>query len=328
MRSTLARRLFNVSAVATALALCGLSPAATAQDFPNKPIRIVVAYPPGGGADILARDFGQKLQDRLGQPVIVENKPGAGTLLAAAQVAKAPADGYTLLLVTNTMLISPQLQGSSPVDVLAELKPVASLTEIVFVLVTPANLPQKTLPELVAHMKSHPGKVNYATPSQGGITHLIGTQFQEAHGVKMVTVPYKGTSPALVDLVSGRVETMLDAMATSLPYIKDGKLRALGIADDKPWAGMPQVPPMFEKGQRFGRGWYQLFTAAGAPDAAVRTINAATAEILAEPAFNAKLTALALVPQGKDSPAKLQADMKAEYRLWGDLIKEKGIKAE
>ena len=213
-------------------------------------------------------------------------------------------------------------------DVLAELKPVASLTEIVFVLVTPHDLPQKTLPELVSYMRANPGKVNYATPSQGGITHLIGTQFQEAQNVKMVTVPYKGTSPALIDLVSGRVETMLDAMATSQPYIKDGKLRALGVADDKPWAGMPDVPPMFAKGQKFGRGWYQLFTAAGAPEAAVKAVNAATAEILAEPAFNAKLSAMALIPLGKDSPAKLKADMAGEYKLWGDLIKEKGIKAE
>lgn len=314
--------------VVAALALCALAFAAQAQDFPTKPLRIVVAYPPGGGADILARDYGQKLQEKLGQPVIVENKPGAGTLLAAAQVAKAPADGHTLLLVTNTMLIAPQLQASSPVDVLAELRPVASLTGIVFVLVAPASLPQKTLPELVGYMKANPGRVNYATPSQGGITHLIGTQFQEAQGVKMTTVPYKGTSPALIDLMSGRVETMLDAMATSQPYIKEGKLRALGIGDDKPWPGMPDVPPMFEKGQRFGRGWYQLFTGANVPDAAVKTINAATAEILAEPAFNAKLVAMALVPQGKDSPTRLQADMKAEYRLWGDLIKEKGIKAE
>lgn len=311
-----------------ALAFCALSFGAAAQDFPNRPLRIVVAYPPGGGADILARDFGQKLQDKLKQPVIIENKPGAGTLLAAAQVARAPADGYTLLLVTNTMLIAPQLQGTSPVDVLSELRPVASLTGIVFVLVSPANLPQKTLADLIGFMKANPGKVNYATPSQGGITHLIGTQFQEAQGVTMVTVPYKGTSPALIDLMSGRVETMLDAMATSQPYIKEGKLRALGIGDDKPWPGMPEVPPMFEKGQRFGRGWYQLFTGSNVPDAAVNTINAAAAEILAEPAFHAKLTAMALVPQGKDSPAKLQADMKAEYRLWGELIKEKGIKAE
>lgn len=322
MQSTSNRCLF------AALAFCCLSIGAMAQDFPNRPIRIVVAYPPGGAADILAREYGQKLQGKLKQPVIVENKPGAGTLLAAAQVAKAPADGHTLLLVTNTMLISPQLQGSSPVNVMTELKPVASLTEIVFVLVTPKDLPQKTLSELITHMKANPGKVNYATPSQGGITHLIGTQFQEARHVEMVTVPYKGSSPALIDLVSGRVETMLDAMATSQPYIKAGTLRALGIGDDKPWVGMPDVPPMFDKGQKFGRGWYQLFTAAGTPDAAVMAVNAATAEILAEPAFNAKLSAMALIPLGKDSPVKLRSDMAAEYKLWGDLIKEKGIKAE
>ena len=311
-----------------ALALGGFALGAAAQDFPTRPLRIVVAYPPGGGADMLARDFGQRLQERLGQPVIVENKPGAGTLLAAAQVAKAPADGHTLLLVTNTLLISPQLHNASPVDVLAELRPVASLTGIVFVLVTPQKLPQRTLPELVAHMKAHPGEVNYATPSQGGITHLIGTQFQEAHGVRMVTVSYKGTSPALVDLVSGRVQTMLDAMATSLPYIRDGRLRALGVADDQPWPGMPDVPPMFAPGQRFGRGWYRLFTGAGVPDAAVRVLNGATAEILAEPAFNARLKALALVPLGQDDPAALRAETRSEYRLWGDLIREKGIKAE
>ncbi len=310
------------------LALCSLPLAAAAQAFPTKPLRIVVAYPPGGGAEILARDFGQKLQDKLKQPVIVENKPGAGTLLAAAQVASAPADGHTLLLVTNTLLISPQLQGSSPVNVLKELKPVAALTEIVFVLVTPADLPQKTLPELITYMKANPGKVNYATPSQGGITHLIGTQFQEVQGVKMVTVPYKGTAPALVDVMSGRVQTMLDAMTTSLPHLKAGKLRALGVADDKPWAAMPEIPPMFAKGQPFGRGWYHLFTAAGAPDAAVAAVNAATAEIMADPAFSAKLAAMALVPTGQDSPARLKAAMAAEYQLWGDLIKAKGIKAE
>jgi tripartite-type tricarboxylate transporter receptor subunit TctC len=329
MTTPLRSKLFRSAVASAAFVLLAAGAAGVAaQDFPNRPLRIVVGYPPGGGADIIAREFGQKLQEKLRQPVIVENKPGGGTLLAASQVAKAPADGYTLLLVTNTLLISPQLQGASPVDVLADIKPVASLTGIVFVLVTPASLPQKTLPELVGYMRANPLKVNYATPSQGGITHLIGTQFQEAQQVKMVTVPYKGTSPAIVDLIAGRVETMLDAVATSAPYIKDGRLRALGIADDKPWPGMPDVPPMFAKGETFGRGWYWLLTAAGAPDAAVKTLNTAIAEITAEPVFHAKLTAMALIPQGQDSPAKLRADMAAEYRQWGDLIREKGLKGE
>ncbi|MDW5444152.1 tripartite tricarboxylate transporter substrate binding protein [Polaromonas sp. SM01] len=318
---------FNRRTALTALALCGLSFGAIAQDFPNKPLKIVVAYPPGGAADILARDFGQKLQLKLNQPVIVENKPGAGTLLAAAHVARAPADGHTMLLTTNTTLIAPQLQGSSPVEVMAELKPVASLTEIVFVLVATKELPQKTLPELMAHMKTQPGAINYATPSQGGITHLIGLQIQDAYGVKMTTVPYKGTAPALTDLISGRVEVMLDAIATSQPYIKDGRLRALGIADDKSWDGMPEIPPIFSPGQKFSRGWYALFTAAGAPERTTQILNKAAAEILSEPEFSAKLKKIALIPQGRQTPRQLNAEMTAEYKSWGDLIKAKNIKA-
>ena len=231
------------------VAACLPMASAHAQGYPDKPIKIVVPYAAGGGGDILARMFADRLKDRLNQPVIVENKPGAGTLIGSEFVAKAPADGYTLLLTTNSLLIAPILNASAAkFDPVKDLAPVAPIGSIAIMLVANPSLPANNAAELVSYLKKNPGKVSFASAGAGGITHLSGELFKMRTGVDMVHVPYKGAAPALTDLMGGHTQMVMTSLPSAMTSVQAGRLKALAVGSEKRTSFMPEIPTIAESG--------------------------------------------------------------------------------
>ncbi|RYY94432.1 MAG: tripartite tricarboxylate transporter substrate binding protein, partial [Comamonadaceae bacterium] len=227
------------------LAACSLG--AAAQDYPNRPLRLVVPFAPGGGADIVARAVAAPLAKRLGQPVVVDNKPGGGATLGADIVAKAPADGYTLLYTTpGPQMANPYLMAKLPYDPVRDLVPVSEVAIVPNVLVVNKDVPARTIAEFIAYAKANPGKVNFASAGQGASSHLAGELFKQSAGVFIVHIPYRGTNPALTDLLSGQVQMAIDSIAVYKPHIDSGALRALGVATAQRSPLLPQVPTIAE----------------------------------------------------------------------------------
>ena len=295
-----------------------------AADFPDRPVRIVVPYAPGGGGDILARLFADKLKARLGQPVLVENKPGAGTLIGSEFVARAKPDGYTLLLTTNSVLIAPTLNAAAAkYDPLADLDAVMPLADIAIVMVASPGLPANDAGQLIAYLKKNPDKVSFGSAGTGGITHLSGELFKVSAGVSMTHVPYKGAAPALTDLAGGQIGLLFDAMITAGPLIKSGKIRALGMANAKCWAGAPEIPTIAESGLPGFKvsGWYGVLAPAGTPESLLLRLNTEANEVMRDPEFNAKLLATGLTPLGGDV-ANFRRMMRADFATWAKVIKD------
>ena len=317
----------NVLSVCAAL-LAGLSlMSATAADFPEKPIRIIVPYAPGGGGDILARMYADKLRTELGQPVIIDNKPGAGTLIGSELVAKAPADGYTLLFTTNSVLIAPILNAAAAkFDPVKDLTPVVPIGSIAMVLVAHPGLPANTPTELVAYLKKNPGKVSFASSGTGGITHLAGELFKTRAGVTMTHIPYKGAAPALTDLMGGQVQLLFDAMITANPHIKSGKLKAIGMANATRWDGAPDIPTIAESGLPEFKmsGWYGVLAPAGTPAKVLERLNAESNKIIKNPEFAAKLRDAGLSPMGGDLEG-YRKTVRDEFGTWQKIIKDGNI---
>lgn len=300
---------------------------ALAAEFPEKPIRIIVPYAPGGGGDILARMYAEKLKVELGQPVIVDNKPGAGTLIGSELVAKAPADGYTLLFTTNSVLIAPILNAAAAkFDPLKDLAPVVPIGSIAVVLVAHPAVPANTTAELVAYLKKNPNKVSFASSGTGGITHLAGELFKTRAGVTMTHVAYKGAAPALTDLMGGQVELLFDAMITANPHIKSGKLKAIGMANATRWEGAPDIPTIAESGVPDFRmsGWYGVLAPAATPAKVLERLNAESNKIIRDPEFAAKLRDAGLSPMGGDLD-RYRRTVREEFATWQKIIKDGNI---
>lgn len=296
------------------------------EPYPSKPIKIVVPYTAGGGSDIVGRLYADKLRAKLGQSVVVENRPGGGTLLGANVVARSPADGYTLFLTSNSTFIAPHSMSKPTLDVLKDIVPVAKVTDIVFVIVASPALPAKNTRELIQYLKQNPDKVSYGSASRGGSTHLMGELFKMNAGVQMENIPYPGSAQALTDLLGGRTQLMFDAMVTSAPHIKDGKLRPIAIASSKRWGGMSDLPTVAESGlpNYTADGWYGLFVPAGTPKAIIERVNAATAEVMKDPEIVAKFNEQALIPH-TTSVADFQQIVSDDYVKWGKVVKNIGL---
>lgn len=320
-------RFLRLLLAATACLVTGL--AVADESYPSKPIRLVVPYTAGGGSDILARLYADKLRARLGQTVVVENKPGAGTLLGASLVARAPADGYTLFLTSNSTFIAPHSIAKPPLDVMRELTPVAMLTDIVFVVVASPSLPAKNTRELITYLKANPGKVSYGSASRGGSTHLMGEMFNMMAGVSTVNIPYTGSAGALTDLLGGRLQLMFDAMVTSAPHIRAGKLQPIAIVSGKRWSGMPDLPTLAESGLPgyAADGWYGIFAPAGTPVAIVDRINAASAEVMKDPDLAKQSNEQALIPNTMSARAFSEI-VRNDYAKWGKVVKDIGLPAQ
>lgn len=310
------------------LALSILPALAAAQAWPQKQIRFIVPYPPGGGTDVLARILAQKLTDNLGQAVVVDNKPGGATVIGTEIAAKAPADGYTWLLAspsfTNNVALYPKL----PYDPEKEFEAVTLVASVPLILVVPPSLPVSNVKDLIALAKSQPGKLNYAMAT-GSTPHLAGEMLKSMGGVDVAAVPYKGMAPAYPDLLSGRIHYMFDAVSTGLPHVQAGKTKALGVSSPKRSQAAPSIPTLAETGLPGfeAEGWYGIVVPKGTPPDVVARINAETMKALADPATAEKIRGAGFEIIGK-SPADFNAYMRSEQSRWAKLIKEANIKAE
>ncbi len=313
------------------LALLGASPAQT-QTWPAKPIRIIVPFPAGGPTDITARVVGQAIGESLKTSVIVENKAGAHGFIGVAEAAKSPADGYTLMMASiGTMAINPRLHDKLPYDANRDFAPVSLVVTVpIVVVVNPLVLPVQTIPQFVAYLKANPGKVNFASAGNGGSSHLVPEYFKYRTGTFMTHIPYKGSGPAIADVVAGQVQLMFDTLLTSTPHVKSGKLKMLAVTSSQRLADYPDVPTM---GEALGMNdfeassWYALYAPAGTPPDVVARLSAEVDAALKKPAVAKRLTDLGAVPVG-GAPDKLAAFQKAEQDKWGKVIAAAHVKAE
>ena len=316
------------SAALAGAALAASAPV-SAQAYPSKPIRMIVPYTPGGYTDTMARAVGEPLGRVLGQPVIFENKPGANSILGADMVAKAPADGYTLATVIAAHAGNATLYPKLPFDVIKDFAPVSLTSVSPVILVAHNSFPAKTVAEFIAYAKANPGKINFGSSGTGAAAHLTMEYLMNLTGTKMQHVPYKGTAPALTDLIGGQIGVMFDTPSSMMPHVKAGKIRALGVAADKRVGGALDVPTFAESGMPgFLSGtWSMVLAPAGTPPELVSRLSAEIAKITRTPAFKERFDALGIVPVG-NTPDEALAFLKSEVSKWGKVIRDANVKVD
>ena len=312
-----------------AAALVAIATAAGAQSFPSKPIRIVVSYPPGGGADLMARLVAPKMQEALGQPVVVENKPGASGQIAASEVARSTPDGHTLLFDASSFAVNPSLYPSLPYDPAKAFTPVSVLVLFPNVLVVTPGFAARDVKDLVAAAKAAPGTIAFASSGNGSAQHLAGELFRQKTGVEMTHVPYKGGAPALNDVMGGQVPVFFANMASSLAHIQGGKLRPLAITGAARSAALPSVPTMAEAGVPgyVVYEWNAMFAPAGTPASVVAKLADAVHRALQSPDVRGRITGLGgEIPDY--GPADAERFVREQTQLWGRVVREARIKVE
>jgi tripartite-type tricarboxylate transporter receptor subunit TctC len=317
--------------VLAALALLAIAPCATAQDaYPSKPVHIIVPFAAGGVADMLPRVVGEKLSQKWGQPVIVDNKVGASGNIGMAEGARAAPDGYTLVLApAGNLTVNPTLFKDLPFDTARDFAPVTLLAEVPNVLVVNPSVPAKTFGDLVAYAKANPGKLNFASPGDGSGAHLAGELLKLDAGIDMQHVPYKGLAPAVTDLLGGQVQLMFAGISTVLQHVKSGKLVALAVASPKRNAQLPDVPTVAESGYPgFDvTSWYGIVVRSGTPQAIIDKVQRDMAEALRQEDVRAKLAAAGLEPVG-DTPREFGAVIQSESRKWSEIVRRANIRVQ
>jgi tripartite-type tricarboxylate transporter receptor subunit TctC len=323
----LARRQF-LHLTAGAAALPAVSRIAWAQTYPTRPVRLVVGAPPGGGFDIAARLIGQWLSERLGQPFVIANRPGAGGNIGTEAVVRAPADGYTLLLITGVNASNATLYETLSFNLSRDIAPVAGITRVPEVMVANLSVPSRTVPEFIAYAKANPGKVNMASGAVGSPSHLAGELFKMMAGVDMLHVPYRGTAPALTDLLGGQVQVTFVSMPSSIAYIRAGKLRPLAVTTTTRSDELPDVPTVgdFLAGYE-ASNWYGVGVRTGTPAEVIDKLNKEINAALADLKFRARLADVGGTPLS-GSPADLGKLIAEETEKWAKVIKFAGIKPE
>jgi len=310
--------------VLVAFLLC--SAPTLAQDYPNRPVTFVVPFAPGGGTDVLGRLMGQKLSERLGRPFVIENRPGAGTLTAALQVTRSAPDGHTIMMATSsTMAINVTLYKQLPYDPGKDLVAAALICSVPFVLVVDPSLPVNSVDDLIKVARERP--LSYGSGGAGSFHHLMAELFKATAGVPMTHVPYRGTVPALNDLVAGHIQLMFTEMAAAYPLVQTRKLRALGVTTMQRVASAPEIPPLAEVGlPGFDwAAWQSVVVPGGTPKEVVAKLNAAVNAAIAEPDVTKKLVELQFIPIGKGSPAELDRFVRAEASRWGKVVQQAGV---
>jgi tripartite-type tricarboxylate transporter receptor subunit TctC len=316
-------------ALAASLACFALPQDALAQAWPAKPIRLVVTYPAGGGADLMARLVAPKMAESLGQPVIVENKGGASGQIGAAEVARAAADGYTLLLDASSYAVNPSLYAKLPYDPAKAFTPIAVLARFPNVLVVTPSFPPRDVKELIAAAKAAPGTIAFASSGNGSAQHLAGELFRQKAAVDMTHVPYKGGGPALNDVIGGQVPVFFANMASSLPQVKGGKLRALAITGSKRSPSLPEAPTMAEAGLPGYEvyEWNAIFAPAGTPAPVIAKLAAAIDKAAASPEFRERVAALGGELTGY-GPVEAERFIREQTELWATVVRAGHIKVE
>jgi len=323
----LSRRSFAILSLVTAL----LAPfsALTQTSYPARPIRLIVPFPPGGGNDLLARVLAEKLSPQLGQPVIVENRPGAGGNVGAESVVRAPPDGHTLLLGTNTLAINPHINKSTSFDVRTDIAAIARLTTTPFVLIVPSRSPARSVGELIAQARENPGKLSYASVGVGSPHHLGMELLKTAAKIEITHVPYRGSGQALTDLSAGRTDLMLVTSNAAVPLAGHREIRILGVAERKRLAMLPEVPTLIEAGVTDFEvtAWYGLMVAAGTPQPIQQKLSEAVLAIIELPDVKERLIAIGfeITPAGRSETQRL---LLAEFEKWGTIVRNAGIVPE
>jgi tripartite-type tricarboxylate transporter receptor subunit TctC len=325
-------KLFKTLVLTACVAVVPMLPSlSTAQTFPSKPITLVVPFPPGGPTDAMARTLAAEIKDHLGQPVIVENRAGAGGNIGADYVARAEADGHTLMFGTSGPLaINASLYRKINYDPVKSFTPVIQIGHLPNILVVNPTVPAKNVRELIAYAKSNPGKLSYASSGNGASSHLAGVLFNGIAGTDLQHVPYKGTGPALNDLLGGQVSMSFTDVLTALPYVKAGKLRALGIATAQRSQALPDLPTLAEQGVT---GYdvsvfFGIVAPAGTPPATVAKLNKAFSDALATPKVKQLFASQGLEPAPDDSPQQLGRFIVSETAKWKDVVKKSGAQLD
>jgi tripartite-type tricarboxylate transporter receptor subunit TctC len=319
-----------VSGLATMALTILMSDAVLGQAYPTRPIHIVVPSSPGAGVtDIMARLVGQHLSARIGQQIVVDNRPGASGIIGAEFVSRAAPDGYTLLIANVSLIVNPFLYPKMPYDPLKDFIPVTNLNSAPLMLVVHPSVPAKSLTELIAYAKSHPGRLNYGSGGLGSTPYLAAELFKSLAGIDVVHVPYKGGGPALSDLVGGQLSFMIENMPGTMPYVRANNLRALAITSPQRSELAPELPTMAEAGVPGYEisGWNGLFAVKGTPPEIVARLHSDVAKILRTAEVRQELAALGAEPVG-DTPEEFAAFLKADVARWGKIIQEKGIRSD
>ena len=316
----------------SALLLCAvtlIASAAHAQGYPTKPIRLVVPFPAGGATDIFARAVSQKLGERLGTTIVVDNKPGAGGTIGSDIVAKATADGYTLLLATSsTHSIGPSLSAKLPYDAVADFTPIAHVGSAPNLMVVPNSSPAKTVKEWIDYARKNPGKLNYASSGNGTIVHLMAEYFKAQTGLFLVHIPYRGTALAIPDLVSGKVDVLFDSLPSALPHVKDGRLRALGITSLKRSPLFPELAPIADTVPGWeSTTWFGMYGPKGLPVELVARINTSLNQALQDADVKDRLARLGIDGVG-GTPQQFASMLDTDRAKWKKIITERKITAE
>lgn len=321
----------GLAAAAAALALLPAALAqAPAQDYPNKPVRVLIGFPPGQATDVLGRAIAQKLQETWGHQFVVDNKPGASGSIATQMALQAPADGYTLLVSSSGVLaVNPWLMTKLAYDPVKDLAPVAGIAIVPLVLVANPNFAPTNVKELIAAAKAKPNGIDYASSGIGITNHLVMAMFLSATGTEMTHVPYKGGPPALTDLMGGQVQVMFETSVAALPFVKQGRLKALAVSSAERVAAAPEVPTVAEQGLPGFSGvpWITLMAPAATPPAIVAKLNAEVNRILQTPQMRDQFAAQGVQPMVMSS-AQLGGFIRSELDKWGKAVKASGAKAE
>jgi tripartite-type tricarboxylate transporter receptor subunit TctC len=315
---------------AASAAPCFFPSAAQAQPYPNRPVRLVVPFPPGGINDVLARVTAQKLSESLGQNVVIENRPGAGGTIGSNAVAKAAPDGYSLLFgATSTVAVSPNLYANLPYEPVRDFAAIVQIASVGSILVVNPAVPATSVGALVALARERPGALNFGSAGSGTSQHMGGELLKSIAGVDIVHVPYKGGAPAMTDLLAGQISFMIEPIPTALPHIRSGKVRALAVSTPRRAAAVPELPTIAESGYP-GYDltiWFGLLAPAGTPREVIVRVNGEMVKILASVDMRERLAAQGAEPVG-DAPEAFAAHIRREIARWGDVVKASGAKVD
>jgi tripartite-type tricarboxylate transporter receptor subunit TctC len=321
------KKIFRVVSLMLSMSvLASTAGVAMAQQYPSKPIRLVVPFPPAGATDVLARAIADKLSQGLGQPVVIENRPGAGSTIGADVVAKSAPDGYTLLLASGSTAIATTLYNKLGFDMIKSFAPVSLVGYVPHMLVVHPSVPVNSVKELIALAKSKPGQLNAASQGNGTLSHLELEMFMASTGVNMLHVPYKGSNNVIPDLLAGNVSVFFDSIPSSLPFVKKGQLKALGVLSDKRLTVSPDIPTFAESGlPGFNvKNWYALLAPAGTSKEIVQLLNAKVAKAIAAPDLVERLASQGAIMEGS-TPEQLSVFMKNDLAKWTKLVKDTNV---
>ena len=311
-----------------AFTVCSL---AAAQDYPSKPVRMVVGFPPGGGTDVVARILAPRFGELLGQPIVIDNRPGATGTVAAGHVAKSAPDGYTIMMGhVSVNAIAPSLFSNLPYDVEKDFAPIGIAAAVPHIVVVHPTLPVKTLKELIAYLKARPGQVTFPSAGNGSMPHLAGELFQSLAGVKLVHVPYKGTGQSMQDLLGGQHLVAFDTMPASAPHVRSGKLRALAVSSSERVSSLSDVPTAVEAGLPgyVVTTWYGVFAPAGTSPAIVKRLHAMLVKAMHTPDVHEKLQGIGADGSVSKSPAEFAALVRADTARYAKIARENGLRID